>query len=56
MADYLASGNKTIMCKHCGYICEVSLQTTLTKCDHCGMTLYVNFFGTVIDKNGNYVY
>jgi hypothetical protein len=55
MANFLAEGNKTVMCK-CGKMNIMPFQKTIFKCAHCGMTACVFFRGVVIDKHGNYVY
>ncbi len=56
MADYLAQGNKTVKCSHCGHLCEIPFQTTIHKCQSCNNYIFFTFHGVVIDKNGNYVY
>lgn len=55
MADYLTEGYKTIKCR-CGCLCTIPFQTTVTKCPTCGSNILIKFFGTVIDKDGNYVH
>lgn len=55
MANYMTKGNKTMMCK-CGCADIIPFQTTIYKCPTCGMTSCVKFFGTLTDKNGNYIY
>ncbi len=47
--------NKTVRCR-CGSMNNIPFQTTVYKCPSCGNTSAVFFFGTVIEKSGNYVY
>jgi hypothetical protein len=54
MADYNVEGKKKVYCNH-GHECIVPFKQTTCKCP-CGDTFFVEFFGVVIDKNGNYVY
>lgn len=55
MANYITEGNKTVYCRS-GHPNMVPFQITTFKCQTCGHMYFVNFFGTVIDKNGNYIY
>lgn len=55
MADYLVEGNKKVYCSH-GHECIVPFQQTTCKCIHCEETFFVEFFGVIIDKDGNYVH
>lgn len=55
MADYLVEGNKTVYCNH-GHACVVPFQQTTCICKDCGETFFVEFYGVIIDKDGNYVY
>lgn len=55
MANYTTKGNKTVMCK-CKNMNKIPFQTTIYKCSACGMMSCVRFFGTLVDKNGNYFY
>jgi len=55
MVNYLAIGNKNVRCK-CGCMNTVPLQKTIHKCPSCGMMSCVRFFGTIVDKNGNYIF
>jgi len=55
MPTYPEQGTKTVRCK-CGHINNVPFQTTIYTCPSCNTTTVVSFFGTVIDKHGNYVY
>lgn len=55
MADYMTKGNKTVMCR-CKNMNTIPFQTTIYKCSTCGMMSCVKFFGTVTDKNGNFIF
>lgn len=46
---------KDVKCR-CGSVNKVPFQTTIYKCPACGNTSAVMFFGTVIDKHGDYLY
>lgn len=56
MPDYITTGNKTAICKHCKCSCQIPFHTTIYTCPTCGGNMISKFYGTVIDKNGNYVY
>lgn len=45
---------KSVKCR-CGAMNDIPFKTTIYKCSTCGKTSAVMFFGTVIDKNRNYV-
>ena len=55
MANYPDGLTKTVRCR-CGNMNIIPLQTTLYTCSTCGMVSAVMFFGTIIDKHGDYVY
>ena len=55
MANYTAEGNKKVHC-NCGHECIVHFSQTTCPCTHCGCTFFVEFYGVVVDKDGNYVY
>lgn len=55
MANYITKENKTVMCK-CKCMNTIPFQTTIYKCPSCGMTSCLRFFGTVVDKHGNYIF
>ena len=56
MANYTVEGNKTVYCDRCHNMCSIPFQQTTCKCNHCGMTFFVEFYGAIVDKNGDYIY
>jgi len=55
MANIMTQGNKTVMCCH-NHLNTIPLQTTFFKCSTCGCYTLISFFGTLTDKDGNYIY
>ena len=61
MANYIAEGNKTIKCS-LGRDVIVPLSSTGFQCPNnctdCNQNhiVLVSYFGTIVDKDGNYVY
>lgn len=55
MANTTTQGNKTVRCRH-NHPNIIPFQTTFFKCYECDEYVLVYYFGTITDRDGNYIY